>query len=54
LFLIVVEELARAVRQVESKGILVGISVGNKNIVVSMIQFADDTIFFFAKKKLKT
>ena len=37
LFLIVAEGLAGAVRQVESKGILEGISVGNKNIVVSMI-----------------
>jgi len=54
LFLILAEELAGAVRQVESKGMLVGISVGNKNIVVSMIQFVDDTIYFFAKMKLKT
>ena len=45
MFLIVEEGLARAIRQAESKGILEGISVVNKIIVVSMIQFADDTIF---------
>jgi len=46
LFLLVVEGLAGAVRQVESKGLFKGIKVGRKEISITMLQFADDTLFF--------
>lgn len=44
MFLIVEEKLASVVRLVESKG-LVEIRVGQKKILVSMFQFANNTIF---------
>lgn len=37
--------LAGVVRQVESKGLIKGIMVGQNKISITMLQFVDDTIF---------
>jgi len=42
----VVEGLAGVVRQAESKGLFKGIKVGRKEISITMLQFANDTLFF--------
>ena len=46
LFLIAVEGLAGVVRQAEEKKLVESIEVGEKQVKVSMLQFADDTLFF--------
>ena len=45
LFLVVVEGLAGLVRQATKQNMLTGVKVGRKEIVCSMLQFADDTLF---------
>jgi len=46
LFLIAAEGLARVVRQAEEKKLVESIEVGEKQVKVSMLQYADDTLFF--------
>lgn len=46
LFLMVAEGLNVAMQEVFSRGWFDGIKVGNDGIVISHLQFADDTIFF--------
>ncbi|GKV46638.1 hypothetical protein SLEP1_g53612 [Rubroshorea leprosula] len=45
LFLMVVEGLNGLVKKAENEGLLHGIEVGKKGLVVSLLQFADDTVF---------
>ncbi|GKV49628.1 hypothetical protein SLEP1_g56369 [Rubroshorea leprosula] len=45
LFLIVAEGLNGLVKRAENEGMLRGIAVGNKGLTVSLLQFADDTVF---------
>ncbi|GKV34792.1 hypothetical protein SLEP1_g43134 [Rubroshorea leprosula] len=44
LFLIVAEGLNGLVRRAEAEGMLHGIAVGNKGLIVSLLQFANDTV----------
>ncbi|XP_068472094.1 uncharacterized protein [Phaseolus vulgaris] len=46
LFLIAAEGLAGVVRQAEEKMLVESIEVGKKRVKVSMLQYADDTLFF--------
>jgi len=46
LFLVVAEGLAGLVRQALRANLLSGVKVGNKEVKVSFLQFADDTLFF--------
>ena len=46
LFLIAVEGLTGVVRQAEEKLLVESIEVGEKRVKVSMLQYADDTLFF--------
>ncbi|GKU94710.1 hypothetical protein SLEP1_g8163 [Rubroshorea leprosula] len=46
LFLIVVEGLNGLVASAVEKGIYKGVRVGNEGVMVSHLQFADDTVFF--------
>ena len=46
LFLIAAEGLAGVVRQAEEKNLVESIEVGEKQVKVSMLQYADDTLFF--------
>ena len=46
LFLIVAEGLAGVVRQAEEKKLVESIEVREKQVKVSMLQYADDTLFF--------
>ena len=50
LFLIVAEGLTCLVRVAAKKKLLEGIKVGEKNIEVNMLQFADDTLFLSEAK----
>ena len=52
LFLIAVEGLIGGVRQEERKGLIEGVNVGRNEIIVSMLQYADDTMFI-CKASLK-
>ena len=45
LFLIVAEGLVRLVREVTRIGVLEGINVGEKEVDVTLLRFADDTLF---------
>jgi len=45
LFIVVVEGLARLVREAVKNNLLSGISIGKKEVVLSILQFADDTLF---------
>jgi len=45
LFLVVVEGLSGAVREAEKCGLLEGLIIGRKEVHLSMLQFADDTMF---------
>ncbi|GLT87684.1 hypothetical protein SLE2022_057510 [Rubroshorea leprosula] len=45
LFLMVVEGLNGLVKKAENEGLLHGVEVGKKGLVVSLLQFADDTVF---------
>ena len=45
LFLMVAEGLAGLVRQASKQNMLTGVKVGRREIVCSMLQFADDTLF---------
>jgi len=44
LFPIAADRLEEITRQAKSKGLLEGISMDNKQISISMLQFVDDTI----------
>jgi len=46
LFIVVAEGLARLVGQAMKANLLFGVKVGNKEVEVSFLQFADDTLFF--------
>jgi len=46
LFLVVAEGLAGLVRQALRANLLSGVKVGNEEVEVSFLQFADDTLFF--------
>jgi len=46
LFLVVVEGLSGDVREAEKCGLLEGLIIGRKEVHISMLQFADDTMFF--------
>jgi len=46
LFLVVAEGLAGLVREAVKANLLTGLKVGRKEIVMSLLQFADDTLFF--------
>jgi len=46
LFIVVAEGLAGLVRQSVKSNLLSGIKVGSKEVEVSFLQFADDTLFF--------
>ncbi|GKV13379.1 hypothetical protein SLEP1_g24388 [Rubroshorea leprosula] len=46
LFLMVGEALHGLVKKVENEGMLQGVKVGRKGLVVSLLQFADDTVIF--------
>lgn len=46
IFLIVAEGLAWVVKQAEEKSLLGNIEIGDRKIKVSMLQHADDTLFF--------
>jgi len=46
LFLVVVEGLAGLVRQACKINLLSGVKIGNEEVQVSFLQFADDTLFF--------
>ena len=45
LFLVVAEGLSGLVREAEDKKLLKGVQVGNRNMRVTLLQYADDTIF---------
>lgn len=45
LFLIVVEGLSGLVRETMIKGMFKGYKVGNENLKVSFLEFADDELF---------
>jgi len=47
LFFIVAEGLSGIVRQVVDKNLLKVIKVGKKEVDVNILQFADDTLFFY-------
>jgi len=46
LFIMVAEGLAGLVRQALKANLLSGVKIGNKEVEVSFLQFADDTLFF--------
>jgi len=46
LFTVVAEGLARLVRQAIKINLLAGIKIGSKEVDVSFLQYADDTLFF--------
>ena len=46
LFIVVAEGLAGLVRQAMKANLMSGVKVGNKEVEVSFLQFADDTLFF--------
>ncbi|GKC42947.1 reverse transcriptase domain, reverse transcriptase zinc-binding domain protein, partial [Tanacetum coccineum] len=46
LFIIAAEGLNARVREAISKGLFKGISIGDDDVVVSHLQYADDTVFF--------
>jgi len=46
LFIVVAKGLAGLVRQAMKANLLSGVKVGNKEVEVSFLQFADDTLFF--------
>jgi len=50
LFLITVEGLAGLVRKASSFGVLEGVRVGGKGVVINLLQFADDKVFFHQLK----
>jgi len=46
LFLIVAEELVKAIRKAVEKDMLESLEIGDKSTKVSMLQYVDDTLFF--------
>ena len=46
LFLIAAEGINVATKEAVSNGILKGVSVGRDEVIVSHLQYADDTVFF--------
>ena len=46
LFLVVAEGLVRLVREAVKGNLLTGLKVGRKEVVMSLLQFVDDTLFF--------
>jgi len=47
LFIIVVESLSGLVREAKKANLFSGVEVGRERVQVDLLQFADDTIFFF-------
>jgi len=47
LFLMVVEGLSGLIREGEEKGLFSGVGVSDGALKVSLLQFANDTIFFY-------
>ncbi|GLT52596.1 hypothetical protein SLA2020_259280 [Shorea laevis] len=45
LFFLVAEGLSGLVKKAESKGLLKGVEIGRRGMVLSLLQFADDTVF---------
>lgn len=46
LFLLVGEGLCRLLKKAESEGLLRGVKIGNGDMVLSLLLFADDTILW--------
>jgi len=47
LFLIIVEGLTRLVREAKRASLFNGVEVGTQRVHVDLLQFADDTLFFY-------